>query len=282
MQQNDNITISRVQTREQLDQLLDQGLAALYKDVFGGAPYFESFTTDEVKDIFREFLDKKGIVFVAADAGKPVAFVASVPLSTKFELAQIAQPYSVDASKTAYFAEDGVAAEYRRIGLSARMKKMLLDANKQAGLPYMLLRTSAKNYAQINAVNKAGGHVLRDAFQKVARKTKNGQEIDTNAFYLFGKDENTSGLSDNKLDRVIIVRTPEGRDVAFIFEPIGKALYGRGIDGIKDVYPRISRVTRGNSLDQVPDGKVLFDGPLYLTWPAIYPANDSPIPWGPR
>ncbi len=276
--QLDTLSITQVETRTQLDQLLDSGLATLYKNVFGGAPYFEEFTLGEVKDIFREFMDKKGIVFVAADAGKPVAFVASVPLRAEFELAKIAEPYNgVDIDKAAYFAEDGVAEEYRRIGLSARMKQMLIDANKAAGLPQMLLRTSAKNYAQINAVNKAGGRVLSSAFQKVARKTKNGQEIDTNAFYLFGAESSDAG--NRKLERVVIVRTPSGRDEAFVFGRKGGALWNFLLtDKIKDNFPSLKRVRYVSNLNEVKDGKVIFDGRLYANEGKCMPPAFPPMP----
>lgn len=254
----------QVSSRQQLEELLTGGLADLYKDVFAGEPYNEKFELDEVKDIFREFLEKKGIIFVALDPAandRPVAFVTSVPLKAEFEIAAMVENCdNINIDAAGYFAEDGVAEDYRRRGISGRMKKLLLEANSIAGLRQVLLRTSTKNYVQINAVNKAGGRVLTPLFQKIARNTNDGgTEIDNNLFFLFNRNDMREP---RVLDRVIVMRTEAGDDKAFVFDK--RKLRDIGLRGkIKKTYPRIKSVRYVLSLQELPEGRVLFDGRMY-------------------
>jgi hypothetical protein len=118
------LCIVRIQTEKELNMYLDKGLDALYRDVFGGPPYNEKFTLEEVRDIFRGFIREQGQVYIALDdenGNKPVAFVTSVPLTSAFNIASAVKG-SVKAKNAAYFAEDGVDVNYRRKGISAQMK----------------------------------------------------------------------------------------------------------------------------------------------------------------
>lgn len=272
IQQQTGFSAVRVETSYQLNEMLEKGLASLYKDVFAGPPYNEKFELEEVKNIFREFLDKKGIIFVATDPAaenRPIAFVVSIPLRAEFELAKIADEYYADPEKTAYFAEDGVAEGYRRRGLSGQMKNLLLEANSVEGMQKILLRTSTQNYAQISAVNKASGRVLLGQSQKIIRKTTDDKKVvDKNLFYLFNAAANEN-KKPTALKRVIIVETSDGKNRAYVFgenKPGLKAWFGRQVlrDEIKCNYPDIDRVKYVDSLQGVDAGKILFDGRMYV------------------
>jgi len=258
-----NLETLRISSAEALEQQLGRGLAALYKDVFAGPPYNEKFEIDEVKNIFHDFLDKKGIIFVALNPEnkQPIAFVVSLPLRAEFELAKIAKDYISDVEAAGYFAEDGVAAEYRRRGLSTRMKKLLIQANSVEGVKEMLLRTSTKNYRQISSVNKAGGKVLKGQFQKIIRnEVDGGKAVDNNLFYSF---ETADTTPPQILDRVMVVRTNMG-DKAFVFnKKASRVLTGK----IKAAYPDVAAVAyvgNDNSLQKLEAGQIVFDGKMYL------------------
>jgi GNAT superfamily N-acetyltransferase len=268
IEQDTGLRALRVSSPEQLETLLSSGLAQLYKEVFAGPPYNEKFELEEVQDIFRDFQDKKGIIFVAQDPkanDRPVAFVVSVPLRMEFELAKIAREYYADPEKAAYFAEDGVAKDYRRRGLSGRMKQLLLETNSAEGCQQILLRTSTQNYLQISAVNKSGGNVLRFQFQKVIRRTTTDEKVvDNNLFYLFNAA--TGAELPKVLDRVIVVKTRQG-DKAFVFNTkYGAFLNTFLTERIKYAYSDIRKVVYVGSrgLDGVEAGKVMFDGRMYI------------------
>lgn len=263
------LIIERVTAQEQLNDLLDAGLANLYQEVFGGPPYNEMFSAQEVRDIFQEFLDKKGCIFVALNPqaeNRPVAFVVSTPLRAEFELAKLAGT-KVEADKTAYFAEDGVAEDYRRNGLSARMKKLLIETNSVSSIGKMFLRTSQQNYKQISAVNKAGGVVISGLFQDVARKRLDGTTtIDENAFYLFDTEEyRQTAANALKLEKVIVSQSTNG-DIAQVFDAVPDEQQSPLAARIKEVYPAIKKVLFvNNALQKAPSNdNVLFTGRMYL------------------
>lgn len=278
------LCIVRIQTEKELNMYLNKGLDALYRDVFGGPPYNEKFTLEEVRDIFRGFIREQGQVFVALDDekdNKPVAFVTSVPLSAAFNVASAVKG-SVRVKNAAYFAEDGVDANYRRKGISAQMKKLLLAACSVDGLEKVVLRTSANNYAQISAVNKAGGMVIRKTLQEVPRTLVDGKSVvDRNAFYLFNSDPKTSEV----LNCVTVVRDAGGMDTAFVndqsFAGKPKTMLGKWFDksrkktwarDISDTYPGVSAVAFNQS---VPEGQKVFQGKMYF---ARYRASDVGCP----
>lgn len=267
------LCIVRIQTEKELNMYLDKGLDALYRDVFGGPPYNEKFTLEEVRDIFRGFIREQGQVYIALDdenGNKPVAFVTSVPLTSAFNIASAVKG-SVKAKNAAYFAEDGVDVNYRRKGISAQMKKLLLAACSVDDLKEVVLRTSANNYAQISAVNKAGGIVIRKAKQEVPRTQTDGSVvIDKNAFYLFDQFSKTK----NTLECVTVVRDAEGRDTAFVndksFDVKSRTLVGKWFDkarenywknDILETYPGIAKVVFNQP---APEGKKVFQGKMYF------------------
>lgn len=267
------LCIVRIQTEKELNMYLDKGLDTLYRDVFGGPPYNEKFTLKEVRDIFCGFIREQGQVYIALDdeiGNKPVAFVTSVPLASAFNVAAAVKG-SVRAGGAAYFAEDGVAEDYRRRGISTQMKKLLLAACSADGLGKVVLRTSAANYAQISAVNKAGGIVIRKAKQEVPRRqADNSIVIDSNSFYLFDGYAKVV----NSLQCVTVVRDSCGRDTAVVNDRsfAGKSWTRLGLwfdrarqadwaDDICQIYPGIEKVVFNQP---VPAGEKVFQGKMYF------------------
>ena len=256
----------QIQNKAELSRWLDNGLARLYQDVFSGPPYNESFTLDEIKSCFQDMLSKKGVIIVATDPKKnnqPVAFVVSVPLKDEFEIAAKVKDV-VNPEKTSYFAEDGVDMNYRRQGLSARMKDMLLEANRAEGIPNMLLRTSNDNYAQISAVNKAGGKVLKDVFQSVARKRTDGSvTIEKSAFYLFDLQSSIPTKEVQKISPVLVLRD-NGCDRAIVLDPLAAGDKKKTTQQIRAVYDGIKEVSYASDAMVQMSGTPVFNGGLYV------------------
>ena len=238
------LRIVKIEAQEQLGTFLNAGLAVLYQTVFAGPPYNEKFSTEEVKDIFQEFLDKKGNIFVALNPqdNKPVAFVVSVPLRMEFALAKLVKK-NININEAAYFAEDCVAEDYRRNGLSGKMKKLLIETNSIDGLKKLLLRTNQCNYKQISAVNKSGGTVIPGLFNEVVSKRGDGTMItDKRAFYTFDtKTYERDAAQAEVLERVVIVR-PGGNDTALVFDQIPRTEQGPLSLRIQKTYPGIEQV----------------------------------------
>lgn len=258
------LCVTRVQTPLQMASMLDMGLADLYRSVFSEPPYLEKFTLDEVSEIFQDFLKEDGHVFVVQDpaqAMKPVGFVVSLPLKVEFNVVALTGK-KLNVEKTAYIAEEGVGSSVRRQGLSGRMKNLLLKTCGMDGFDKVLLRTSINNYRQISAVNKAGGVVLSNTFQDIARhRLDDSVSNDRNSFYLFDLKHKANV---EQLDRVMIVPGAEG-DCAYVTDRLDDAAKKAWDKGIRETYPGVTRVDFSG---QEPAGKKIFDGRLYIARPA--------------
>ncbi|OFW86912.1 MAG: hypothetical protein A3B66_07255 [Alphaproteobacteria bacterium RIFCSPHIGHO2_02_FULL_46_13] len=236
-----SVEVRRIETSAELKNVLESGLNDLYQRVFAAPPYNEKFTTDEVIDIFLSYFESGGIIFVAKDdTDKPVAFVTAVPLKSEFNVAALVSK-NVDINCSSYFAEDGVAENLRKNGISARMKAILLSACQQEGYESLILRTSVYNYKQISAVNKAGGVVIAGLFQNVSSPRADGTMTqDTRSFYKFDLDANTAS-NKTVLERVTIVR-PGGNDTAIVWDDIPREEQGTLSKRIQSTYPGIEQV----------------------------------------
>lgn len=225
-----------------IDNLLDAGLVDLYIEAFSKPPYNESFTPEQVRDIFHEGLNTRGIIFAALDdTGKPVAVVMSTPVAAERDIVSIVG-HKINVSGTAYFAEDIVDESYRRRGISSFMKSLLLQACHLSGYSHVLLRTTGNNYKQISAVSKAGGFTLRDEFQYVAQQRQDGKTgLDKRGFYMFACDPELESSTPTKLDDVAFVR-PGGNDTALVFDLIRRELQPEIGTRIQMTYPNIEQV----------------------------------------
>tara|TARA_B100001971_G_C18009978_1_gene441860 strand:+ start:36 stop:638 length:603 start_codon:yes stop_codon:yes gene_type:complete len=184
--QKTGLQLIKIKTKDELEDLLRSGLNTLYADVFGGEPYNEVFSEEEIDNIFMDYFDKNGEIFVGIcpQTQKPVSFVASTPLKYKFDIVSLLGP-QIDTKNSAYFAEDGVAEQFRRQGISSAMKELLLSYCFSLGYANVILRTSLENTPQRRAVEKANGVLLGGKTQDVERTQKDGPVLEQNCFYLF-------------------------------------------------------------------------------------------------
>lgn len=267
-----------INSGQQLGAALDRGLRNLYKTAFGGAPYFESFSDKEVDDIFRDYVDSKGRLLVAQNAeGVPVAFTVSTPLAAHFnDLAAVAR--GCDPRTTAYVADTAVDASRRHQGLAVKLKKILLEENIAAGVKKIFSRTSAENYRQISASNKAGASYIRGAFQFVSRKRTDGTTYnDRSIFFVYdtARYAEVSARSETLPD-VMILREGD-RDVARVRTPVPQERRPSLSARIREAYPGLASVAF--ETENPSDGagaKVLFNGAMYLPGETIPPPASHP------
>ena len=237
------LLLSWVRTSDELTEVLDNGLTELYQQVFADPPYNEAFTPEEVREGFDGALQANGLIFTAVspEDGKPVAFVSSVPLMTETAVSEVVGAIIVPQT-AAYFSEDGVAKSWRRRGLSANMKDLLLTANFLSGMENVVLRTSIYNYPQIAAVSKSGGVIISNLFQNVESTRGDGATIsDKRAFYLFDRDWAERSQSLRALKRVTIAR-PGGNDTAIVWDHVQREAQGRVSLDIQQTYPGVEQV----------------------------------------
>lgn len=148
-----------------LESALDKGgLTSLYKDIFAESPYFESFTDEEVKNIFGEYV-RDGMLFLAkSDNGEIIGFGAAVPMISVPAVARDAGIQPKDADRTWYMADLGVKNEMRYRGIGKNL--VLSRLERLRGLT-VVMRTSIYNIASQSLYRSLGFQVIPDVSQTV-------------------------------------------------------------------------------------------------------------------
>jgi hypothetical protein len=260
-----NLTIDWVSDTRSMERAAGDGLLTLYRDVFAEAPYFETFTDDEVFGFFMTAVDQGGLVLTARDPnneGRIGAFVSSIPLAAKESVASHVSDI-LDTTRCAYFAEDGVAANLRRRGISGTMKKILIECNALAGFDNVLLRTSINSYPQISAVTKAGGRVISGLFQDVASPKQSGETaMDRRVFFLFNRQAAQQQTA--IINRVTIAEI-EGRNTAIIQDPVQATDRPSLALRLRDTYAAIDHVVFNEMQGMKSNpSRVAFDAKMYV------------------
>ena len=177
-------------TQTTLDSAIQMGLTDRYCDIFAEPPYLEYFEPQGVSEYFKSIQRRQGAILTGVANNNVISFAASLPLDQKPDIVQVL-PDNIDPKKSCYFAEDAVAPDYRRQGISARMKKLLMKFNRESGFTTMVLRTSnAPGNAQLAAMRQIPGtEQIRNPdntalLQSVSSLRLNGTETpDTRCFF---------------------------------------------------------------------------------------------------
>jgi histidine racemase len=242
--------IAWARNQQDIDALLDKGLIELYQRAFSKPPYEESFTRDEVRDTFREYVDEGGDVFVACDeiTGVPVAFYATTPLSLAFLKATGLEKHSLGNSS--YHADEGVEESYRKKGISSTLMSLALENDRIRRRSHALLRTSIQNYTQIHSFAGKNLRHISDVFQDaVSTRTDGSVKTDRRAFYVNDLQDNNPVKCDT-LNRVTVAR-PGGNDTALVWDAVPRNQQAALSLRIQKAYPGVEQVM---FVEKKPDG----------------------------
>lgn len=143
--------IEEIEDKDQLARLLGSGeLTALYNEVFGGPPYFESFSDEEVVAEFTNYLEN-GFVSIARSQGKIIGFEGTCRASAS-SVAGIIEQQGLDPNSLWYFGDLGVSEEFRRKGIGREMTKQRLAKLSDS----VVLRTNRNNLRAISLYKSLG------------------------------------------------------------------------------------------------------------------------------
>lgn len=167
------VLISPIKEKEILDSCLDAGgLVALYQAIFQEPPYFESFTDEEVRGYFYEYLEL-GHLFVARTEGSLVGFSAMQPLASVPEVRSLLDGRAgLNVDKSHYFADLGVKDEFRKFGYGRKLTEICL-ANVAKG-ESMFIRTSINNIPSLALYGSLGFSRMTDVNQEVEQRRVDG------------------------------------------------------------------------------------------------------------
>ncbi len=179
-----NTIIEKISDESQLNDAFDKGLIDLYIDVFSQPPYEEKFSTDEVKDFFKDYLSL-GNIFICRDKNTIIGFCASLPLSNEPELCKLLSSKGIDIKNTIYFAELGVSSNFRQKGIGKKLTQSLLNST---GNQSAILRTSENNIKAISLYQKIGFQKLPVVQEVTQMRTSGEMTTDRRVFYIFKKN----------------------------------------------------------------------------------------------
>lgn len=127
-----------------------------YKEAFGGPPYFEKYTDQEVIEEVWEPHLRDGLVLVVCDEpndGKMVGFGCAVPFSkapadVRSFLNKLHEdgdlPKEFDHQSSWYMSELGVLNEYRGLGAAYELVQQRMHSMAHSGAYQYFMRTAAK------------------------------------------------------------------------------------------------------------------------------------------
>ena len=164
----------QVTNEAQLTQFFEVGLIQLYQGVFADYPYFEKFTPEEVKQIFREYLSGGGLIFILMNNQELIGFAAGTYLENC-------------SPGFFYIADLGVKKEHRRQGKGILLIQTLMSWAQEMypNLTAFLLRTTIRNQPAINLYTKLGFSEIPNLYQEAVQTRQNGQlQSDTRIFFI--------------------------------------------------------------------------------------------------
>ena len=138
------------------------GYIELYKDIFSKAPYFEVFTDEEVKEVYKLSLLNSTISLLAIKDYKIIGFALGIQLSIhndeKFK--KLTKKY-FKLDKVLYNAELGVLPEYRNLGIGSKLVNERMLFAKDMGYEIICMRTKKEGSMSISLYEKLGFKVLK-------------------------------------------------------------------------------------------------------------------------
>ncbi len=167
-----------------------------YQEAFGGPPYYETYSDQEVLETVWEPHLRDGVIILAKDNHHVVGFGCSIPLLKapddvqgylRERHADGSLPEEFDPANTWYMSELGVLEAYRRQGLAYELVRHRLTSVNHGGATHYVMRTAAEGSNSRHLYEQVGSRPL--AFEQDmsdnAQVTANGSHS-TSRVYLFG------------------------------------------------------------------------------------------------
>lgn len=179
---NGTVVVEKITSRQKLREALVNGnLAILYQDIFSQAPYFESFTVDDVAAFFDEYIEN-GLLFLAQDGKETIGFGAAIPLVNDGSVAETFVNNGLNIDGVWYMADLGVKDIYRKRGIGRQLVQSRLDALNGN---MVVMRTSENNLISQSLYRSLGFKELPGVSQYVEGSRIDGQTTTDRRIFLY-------------------------------------------------------------------------------------------------
>lgn len=183
----DSLNYVQTEKKDDLCILLNKGsIYKLYKDCFSEPPYEEVCNEIEINDLFLQYFEKGILVFCFEEnKGNTIGFAAATPLKYESEISNLAKNYGYNSSTDWYYADLGVAKEYRGKGIGQQLAKNLIQL---IPADRIIMRTQENNTASQNCHKKVGFQIIDGMYQYISRERISGKnKIDKRIFLFYDK-----------------------------------------------------------------------------------------------
>lgn len=175
------------------DSKFKKGFISLYKDVFAGHPYYESYTDEYVeREVWNRHFENEGWIFLAIlPDDSVIGFGCAVPTINSWECAEFLLqnekmlPFKIEES--CYMSEIGVKSDYRNLGIGTRLIKARTEYAKENGFDFYVMRTAQVGSNSINMYKKFGAQEIEGLVQDVSEHAEEVCSKSKFRIYLFGK-----------------------------------------------------------------------------------------------
>lgn len=174
-----------------------KGFIEVYKEAFGGPPYYEVYTDDEVLNTIWEPHLSEGIIVLACESNSVVGFGCAKPLLKSpndvqdfLRKKKLDGDFPIELSDAWYMSEVGVRNTHRRQGIGLQLIGKRLVRILELRGHYYVMRTAAENSNSINLYKKIGASEvtgLQDIFESEQVQIQKSQS--TTRLYLYGSCE---------------------------------------------------------------------------------------------
>ncbi len=169
-----------------------QGFINLYKEVFAGAPYFESYTDEYVeREVWNKHLEHNGWIFLAlAHDESVVGFGCALPAEKSWESGRFLHenmsklPFELETA--CYMSEIGVHADYRKKGIGTGLIRARINVAKEKGFKTYVMRTALEGSNSKNMYLSFGAKIIDGLVQDVSEHAKEVSSKSEFRMYLYG------------------------------------------------------------------------------------------------
>lgn len=142
-----------------------------YKDVFNGAPFYESWSLDSALQEINSYIGDNALILTSKYREQVIGFLVAIN-----KVPESQRQYAQYLENIKFIEEIGVLSKFRKNGVASEMVRILLLNYLSASDMYLGYRTNAMRYFDYNGSESFESAVMR--VQEEDRiKRRNGKEI---------------------------------------------------------------------------------------------------------
>lgn len=142
-----------------------------YKDVFNGAPFYESWNLDSALEEINSYMEDKTLILISKYRNQIIGFLVAIN-----KVPENQRQYAQYLENIKFIEEIGVLSEFRKNGVASEMVRILLLKYLRPDDMYIGYRTNAMRYFDYNGSESFESAVMRVQEEDKIKRTS-GEKI---------------------------------------------------------------------------------------------------------